>query len=288
MIVLPIYRPLPASSGNTSPSEMQQILGSQEYSKEENAFDSHAFEDEFFFTPSDAESCSSINQNYNLPVEPIRSSKAHETKLQLQRGPSMSFFPKKTQESSAGSLASFSNKPISAEERSQSTALQNSKKDSSKRRDVVNKAILRSFRKFYLKSFNEFFNYPSKKKRKGAEFYSQCLDTYIAAQFPQVIGTQEQDMKFYLGALLYSKDMKRAANSEREKSEIGKLHSCLYSYSQGKLKELFKICSLGRLFQKFYMETQEQDEDKKLASEDKTDIYMEALENMRAHFEASV
>ena len=168
----------------------------------------------------------------------------------------------------------------------------NSQKESgsefSQRRDVVNKTILRNMRRFFLKQFNDMFEYTTKKRNKGTGYYLACVDQLLETLFPAMQDPTERDeVAFYLGALLYPKDMKRSKGTSRLKREVDKVYASLYSYSHAKLNKLIRVRTFGRLFGLFCTNTDEAEFEQGPTVLKNKEVYVEALQSLRARFEAS-
>ena len=70
---------------------------------------------------------------------------------------------------------------------------------------------------------------------------------------------EKEQAAFYLGALLYPKDMKRDKRSTRVKREVDRVYSSLYKYSHTKLNELVTVSAFRRFFRLFYQEGKDKD-----------------------------
>ena len=177
--------------------------------------------------------------------------------------------------------------------------------DFSKRRDVVNKTILRLMRRFYLRKYSEATEYSNSKKSSLKSFgfakreadpetvmhtAQRCADKLFLGEQKHIQDfSKHQDkntgLAFYIGALLFPREMKKVKTSSAQRREVDRVYSCLYSYSHAKLEKLFENRSLGRLYELFYEESYaegllEKDETVSKNSE----VYSEAMSELLARF----
>ena len=113
------------------------------------------------------------------------------------------------------------------------------------RLDIVYKAIIRDFRKFYIQEFNSQTEFISKKRYKTQKFYQNCVDQYVESNFsgvdnylatctPQKIGKYDMEsLPCFFSCLLYPKDYEKeenGGNNNGDKSLL-ELHSYFTSFN---------------------------------------------------------
>lgn len=116
----------------------------------------------------------------------------------------------------------------------------------SKRKDVIIKALLRKWKKFFLKDFNSKTSYLRRAKRKfGSSAYRCCLESYIT-EFLRI--PLSEDMLVFLGVFLYQKDLEDNIDLFISpnysplgvKSLATEVHEVLYKYSHKKFERFSK------------------------------------------------
>ena len=130
-------------------------------------------------------------------------------------------------------------------------------------------------RRFYLRKYSEVAEYPNSNKSnlKSLGFAKReadpetvmhtaqlCADMLFPGEQKHIQGLSKPQGKntglaFYIGALLFPREMKKVKTSSVQRREVERVHSCLYSYSHAKLEKLFENRSLGRLYELFYEES---------------------------------
>lgn len=96
--------------------------------------------------------------------------------------------------------------------------------DLSKRQDVIFKAIIRDFRKFYLNEFNLSTNYAQKKwtSMRDNYLFQSCIKSYLKVSYPDLYALSkdqtilQEDLDnfvFFFGLLFYPKDLPQVRGS---------------------------------------------------------------------------
>lgn len=135
----------------------------------------------------------------------------------------------------------------------------------SKRRDVILKTLLRKWRKYFQKLFNNHTKFLKNKKKELSWYYKNCIDKFIEEWIP--IDTSF-NLSFHMGSLLYPQEMIRwiekfvypdgIKSSSRKKlmkkkistykDQVDILHDILYKFSKQKLEKFISIPELAIIF----------------------------------------
>lgn len=125
--------------------------------------------------------------------------------------------------------------------------------DLSQRRDVVNKTVLRIMRRYFMQKFRDM--YPQKFKCKDAKskWYFEYIKRFTAELFGQTHPDLEM-LQIYMASIINPKHMTNAniKDTELEKDQFLTFYNTLYKYSHTRLVNLFKVQSLGTLYNHFY------------------------------------
>eukprot|EP00347_Sterkiella_histriomuscorum_P020959 403335800 len=162
------------------------------------------------------------------------------------------------------------------------------------RSDVLYKTIIRDMRKFYSVDFNDLTRYIKRKRYRGNDYFSRCLDYYLSLKFPQLytslngpycnksqdLGTPEPNTEIFtdqieqllfLGCLIYPKDIKittphlnlfrpreQAAHFPRtlkpDSLKYNILHTYMYSFSLEKLNMLVNLDFFAFFYVHYFQE----------------------------------
>ncbi len=79
---------------------------------------------------------------------------------------------------------------------------------------------MRDIRKFYSIDLNNSTDFMKKKRKNSASFFVTCLRSYIATRVDQSYkqaGISEEQLIFYLGALIYPKEVMRIHMKDQKK-----------------------------------------------------------------------
>jgi hypothetical protein len=124
----------------------------------------------------------------------------------------------------------------------------------STRRDVINKTIFRSMKRFYIKLFKKLFP----KLKVNSNSLNEFLDA-SKTLLESVIGCTEvnDNLKFFMLQLTASKLTQKLKVNPALAHSLKLLDSCLYSYSDKALRSICKDASAKLLFTHFYLNGQE-------------------------------
>lgn len=124
----------------------------------------------------------------------------------------------------------------------------------STRRDVINKTIFRSMKRFYIKLFKKL--YP--KLKVNSNSLNEFLDA-SKSLLESVIGCTEvsENLKLFLLQLTASKLTQKLKVNPVLAQSLKLLDSCLYSYSDKALRGICKDASAKLVFTHFYHNGQE-------------------------------
>lgn len=135
----------------------------------------------------------------------------------------------------------------------------------SKRRDVILKTLLRKWRKYFQKLFNNHTKFLKNKKKELSCYYKSCIEKFIQECLPL---DTTLNIGFHMGALLYPQEMIRCVDkfvypngiktSSRKKlmkkkistykDQVDILHDILYKFSKEKLEKFIAIPELAIIF----------------------------------------
>ena len=127
--------------------------------------------------------------------------------------------------------------------------------------DVVYKTLLRDCRKY----FTDALQMKSMRKSKKLSNIGRVLDEFVRNRFEQYSEDSIHQLKFYLGWLVYPKEMisskvglvdennelLRGAKKNDQIKRIRDLHQFLYNFSMQRWEEFFEIAPLALLFKEY-------------------------------------
>ena len=127
--------------------------------------------------------------------------------------------------------------------------------------DVVYKTLLRDSRKY----FTDALQMKSMRKSKKLSNIGRVLDEFVRNRFEQYNEDSIHQLKFYLGWLVYPKEMisskvglvdennelLRGAEKNAQIKKIRNLHTFLYNFSMQRWEEFFEIAPLALLFKEY-------------------------------------
>lgn len=130
--------------------------------------------------------------------------------------------------------------------------------DLARRRDVVNKTILRVLRRYFSQRFKK--NVPEtqdSKSNKKDNFFAHVSELAI-----EMFGTTHPELKtlqFYLATIIDHKYIKAEdiVSSEVSPKELTTFYDCIYKYSHTRLVNLLSVKPLGTIYQYFYTEARD-------------------------------
>eukprot|EP00347_Sterkiella_histriomuscorum_P001971 403369965 len=113
--------------------------------------------------------------------------------------------------------------------------------------ELIYKNLLRDVRKSFWLEFNQITDFNSYRRRQKRQvYYLECLEKYVSECIDHDLleraSISPELLLFYLGALIYPKDMVKNYNKNSiERKEILKVHSNLYQFSFRRLQKLIQI-----------------------------------------------
>ena len=133
--------------------------------------------------------------------------------------------------------------------------------------DVVYKTLLRDCRKY----FTDVLQMKSMRKSKKLSNIGRVLDEFVRNRFEQYNEDSIHQLKFYLGWLVYPKEMisskiglvdennelLRGAEKNAQIKRIRDLHTFLYNFSMQRWEEFFEITPLALLFKEYLKSIEE-------------------------------
>ena len=133
--------------------------------------------------------------------------------------------------------------------------------------DVVYKTLLRDCRKY----FTDALQMKSMRKSKKLSNIGRILDEFVRNRFEQYNEDSIHQLKFYLGWLVYPKEMisskvglidqnnelLRGAERNAQIKRIRYLHTFLYNFSMQRWEEFFEIVPLALLFKEYLKNIEE-------------------------------
>jgi len=148
-----------------------------------------------------------------------------------------------------------------------------------KRKDVIFKAILREWRRFYQIQVNNLTGFIISKRERNDSYLYNCMKKFNQEGLKRA-GTFEEN--FYLAALLYPQDLKRNLDAFLDEKEwddfelaklemlstIEKIHNTLYKYSYDKLAFFTSKPEIAFLFCYYYEKGAGPDKEKEKFSEE--------------------
>lgn len=125
--------------------------------------------------------------------------------------------------------------------------------DLSKRRDVVNKTILRVLRRYLTQEFKTLVPQQYEDKEEIFEKFYENVKLYA----DKIFGESNPDIKilhFYLASVIDHRNIKEKdiLESEMVSRDLTIFYDCLYKYSHTRLVNLFGVKPLGVIFEYFY------------------------------------
>eukprot|EP00347_Sterkiella_histriomuscorum_P014580 403360341 len=174
------------------------------------------------------------------------------------------------------------------------------------RYEVIYKNLLRDLRKFYLEDFNEFTQFPKKKKKFDHHLLIECLKLYVVeknildcAPFPgQLIGTTVDKIIFSLGSLIYPKEMIKYYLPEFQDEELKDIktdskdrpqkarkiinvYHYLYRFSLNRLNRFVNDPSMIKIFWYYFNQAGHRRIECSNTMRKYRDAYLEASENLK-------
>lgn len=117
------------------------------------------------------------------------------------------------------------------------------------RPDVIYKTILRSFKKYYLKEFNEITDYKRKKRKMSLQKDLLCMaDRYIKERIPD---SPYSDLSLFIAAIVQPKIPEEADGSERLQELSKTVGDVLYKFNKTKMNSLLVYPQFSYLLNKF-------------------------------------
>ena len=118
---------------------------------------------------------------------------------------------------------------------------------------------------------------------------TNCLQRLCRSLFGLTASPKEFDqLVFYTGALLFSKKMKKAAQTRSEKLQVDRVHSALYAYSHSKMEELFEITPLGTLFSLYQQEAEREGLEQDSVYAKNLDLYRDTMRQFASRFKGKI
>jgi hypothetical protein len=130
--------------------------------------------------------------------------------------------------------------------------------DLSKRRDVVNKAILRSLRRFLTNKFKESVHDQLESKEHRTKWYYQAIENFTKENYEENEPMMKQ-LSYYLACIIFPKTLIQSnlPNLEKTEEDINEYYKCIYKYSHTRLLQLLKLDPIRIIYEKFYQEAVE-------------------------------
>lgn len=121
------------------------------------------------------------------------------------------------------------------------------------RRDVINKTVLRMFRRYFSHSFKDMFPKKFKSKESKKKWYFNAIKEFCSKTF----GANHEklnEIQFYMASVINPKGMTQQNIEETglPMEQFEMFHDCLYKYSHTKFVNLLKIETLGTIYEYFY------------------------------------
>ena len=127
--------------------------------------------------------------------------------------------------------------------------------DLSKRRDVVNKAILRSLRRFLTNKFKEFALDKFESKEHRTRWYYETVQDFTQANYSENEQMVEQ-LGYLIACIIFPKTLLQSNIPESEKCEetMNEFYNCIYKYSHTRLLDVLKQEPVKIIYESFYQE----------------------------------
>ena len=128
------------------------------------------------------------------------------------------------------------------------------------RRDVLNKTLLRSLKKFLTEKFNQKTEFLSLNVKEKYEKFRFLLKDFVTWYYVDILSDNNkqnydelvENIYFYVGIMTYPSLIKRYVK-KKEHIKFKKLYyECAYKYSHSKLDRLFIDPTLKLIFQHYY------------------------------------
>ena len=127
-------------------------------------------------------------------------------------------------------------------------------KDLSKRKDVVNKTILRSLKRYYLNEFDSVTGFSSlSDKEKFANFHD-LVRTFVTKELESTNGLTSEEIEdtiFFFGSMISHIHMRRGIKISKQRTQVNFVHKCLYNYSHKKLAQLIAYGGFKQVLKDF-------------------------------------
>jgi hypothetical protein len=111
----------------------------------------------------------------------------------------------------------------------------------SKRRDVINKTILRAMKRYYFTEFDSIYKFTSlTDKEKFANFH-QLIRLFVTQEIQGTRHLSAEDQEeaiLFFGSMISHIHMRRGITVSKVRTKVNFYHKCLYSYSHKKLSQL--------------------------------------------------
>lgn len=161
--------------------------------------------------------------------------------------------------------------------------------DLSKRRDVINKTILRAMRRFVTLNFREVLKAQTGKFYKNSEFNMELSDTYVKHVFKGAVASYEH-LKFYILSIIDTKltSEEDAVKVGLDKSELMKFYNTIYKYSNTKMVKMLDCKPLGEIFEYFKIESQKDFMKQETTILKNKEIYDQVMDEFSAIFKGEL
>jgi len=110
-----------------------------------------------------------------------------------------------------------------------------------KRKDVVNKTILRSMRRYYSVEFELATNFSALSDKEKFSNFHELIKCFVEKHFKMLNDLSGQDIEdtiFFFGSMVSHVHMRRGITVSKQRTEVNLVHKCLLNYSQKKLAQL--------------------------------------------------
>ena len=155
-----------------------------------------------------------------------------------------------------------------------------------KRRDVVNKTILRSIRRYYTFKFKEIICEKIDTKDNNSKNYFKNIKVLCKHLFHQEIPNYSQ-IEYFIASIIAPKyiDDEILGDFDGSIEELNAFYNCLYKYSHSKLVNLFFITPLSTIYEDFYNNGREIIFEKEQAIIKNQELYEAVLKDFQRFFE---
>lgn len=130
--------------------------------------------------------------------------------------------------------------------------------DLSKRRDVINKGILRSVRRFLTNKFKEFAQSKFESKDHRATWYYDTIKEFTSANFTED-KPMMSELQYHLACIIFPKLLLQSGEFQSTKcaDDINEYYNCIYKYSHTRLVSLLQLEPIKLIYYNFYKEAVE-------------------------------